>query len=201
MNLETAEKQQAAIMEMFSRSGALLQGHFRLTSGLHSQQYMQCALVLQYPQYAQALGQMLGQRFQEAGVQTVIGPALGGVVVAHEVARSLGQNVRSIFAEREAGKMSLRRGFAVSPGERLLVVEDVVTTGGSVLEVVELVQEMGAEVVGVGVLVDRSGGKLSCPVRFESLLKMNIQTYSPDDCPFCRQGIPVVKPGSRQQTV
>ena len=182
---------------MFRDSQALLEGHFRLTSGRHSNQYMQCARVLQYPKYAARLGAELAQRYQDAGVQVVIGPAMGGIVLAQEVARALGGQVRSLFAERENGAMSLRRGFSLESGEKVLVVEDVVTTGGSVQEVVELVQNLGGDVVGVGVLVDRSGGEVQFGVRKEAVLTMHIVSYPPDDCLLCNQGLPVVKPGSR----
>ncbi|NLC07920.1 MAG: orotate phosphoribosyltransferase [Syntrophomonadaceae bacterium] len=182
---------------MFKESQALLEGHFRLTSGRHSNQYMQCARVLQYPAYASRLGAELARRFREAEVQVVIGPAIGGIVLAQEVARALGGQVRSLFAERENGVMSLRRGFSLEPGERVLVVEDVITTGGSVQEVIELVKNLGGEVVGVGVLVDRSGGQVSFAVPKEAVLTMEIVSYPPEACPLCDQGLPVVKPGSR----
>lgn len=183
---------------MFRDSQALLEGHFRLTSGRHSNQYMQCARVLQYPKYAGWLGTELARRYKEAGVQVVIGPAMGGIVLAQEVARALGGQVRSLFAERENDTMSLRRGFYLEPGEKVLVVEDVVTTGGSVQEVVDMVENLGGEVVGVGVLVDRSGGEVQFGVRKEAVLTMNIVTYPANDCPLCNQGLPVVKPGSRK---
>jgi orotate phosphoribosyltransferase len=182
---------------MFRESQALLEGHFRLTSGRHSNQYMQCARVLQYPKYAARLGQELASRYKETDVQVVIGPAMGGIVLAQEVARSLGGQVRSLFAERENGSMSLRRGFSLEPGEKVLVVEDVVTTGGSVQEVVDLVKNLGGDVVGVGVLVDRSGGSVQFGVHKEAVLTMHIVSYPSEDCPMCNQGLPVVKPGSR----
>lgn len=182
---------------MFKDSQALLEGHFRLTSGRHSNQYMQCARVLQYPVYASRLGAELARRFREAEVQVVIGPAMGGIVLAQEVARALGGQVRSLFAERENGVMSLRRGFSLEPGVRVLVVEDVITTGGSVQEVIELVKDLGGEVVGVGVLVDRSGGQVSFAVPKEAVLTMEIVSYPPEACPLCDQGLPLVKPGSR----
>lgn len=183
-------------IEIFTKSNALLNGHFRLTSGRHSSQYMQCAQVLQYPKYASVLCDALGEKFANDGVELVIGPALGGIIVAYEVGRALG--VKTFFTEREEGIMSLRRGFVINPGEKVLVVEDVVTTGGSVKEVIKVVREKGGEVIGVGVLVDRSNGKVDFGVKTESILKMEIESYDPDDCPLCRKGIPVVKPGSRQ---
>ncbi len=187
-------KEQA--IEIFTKSKALLNGHFRLTSGRHSGQYMQCAQVLQYPEYASQLCSDLAERFAGIKVDTVIGPALGGILVAYEVGRAMG--VRTIFTEREQGVMSLRRGFVIEPGERVLVVEDVVTTGGSVKEVIDVVRRTGAEVVGVGVLVDRSNGKVDFGVKTEAVLPMEIQSYDPEACPLCREGLPLVKPGSRQ---
>ena len=187
-------KEQA--IEIFTKSKALLTGHFRLTSGRHSSQYMQCAQVLQYPEYASQLCRDLAERFAGMKVDTVIGPALGGIIVAYEVGRAMG--VRTIFTEREQGVMSLRRGFVIEPGEKVLVVEDVVTTGGSVKEVIEVVRQKGGEVVGVGVLVDRSNGRVDFGVKSEAVLSMEIQSYDPGDCPLCREGLPVVKPGSRQ---
>lgn len=186
-------------LEIFRQSGALLEGHFRLTSGKHSAQYMQCAQVLQHPALAAELAQELAARFQGKGIQTVIGPAMGGIIVAHEVGRALG--TRALFTERENGVMSLRRGFNLAVGERVLVVEDVITTGGSVKEVLEVVREMGAIPVGVAVLVDRSGGKVDFGLPLASVLQLNIQTYEPEICPLCAQGIPAVKPGSRQVTI
>lgn len=183
-------------IEIFIKANALLTGHFRLTSGRHSAQYMQCAQVLQYPQYASVLCDALAEKFSGTQVDLVIGPAMGGIVVAYEVGRALG--VKAIFTEREQGAMALRRGFAINPGEKVLVVEDVVTTGGSVKEVIEVVRERGGQVVGVGVLVDRSGGKVDFGVQTESILQMQIESYDPEDCPLCKQGLPVVKPGSRQ---
>ena len=183
-------------IEIFTKSKALLTGHFRLTSGRHSSQYMQCAQVLQYPEYASRLCRDLAERFAGVKVDTVIGPALGGIIVAYEVGRAMG--VRTIFTEREQGIMSLRRGFVIEPGEKVLVVEDVVTTGGSVKEVIEVVRQKGGEVVGVGVLVDRSNGKVDFNVKTEAVLSMEIQSYDPEDCPLCREGLPVIKPGSRQ---
>lgn len=183
------------VLEIFKQSGALLQGHFRLTSGKHSAQYMQCAQVLQYPHLASQLGVELAKSWQGQGIQTVIGPAMGGIIVAHEVAKALG--VRALFTERENGAMSLRRGFKLTPGEKVLVVEDVITTGGSVREVLSVVQELGAIPVGVGVLVDRSGGRESFGVPFARLLQLTIEAYEPSECHLCAEGIPCIKPGSR----
>ena len=186
---------EAEVLTIFRRSGALLDGHFRLSSGLHSPGYLQCALVLQHPHEAEALGAALGNLVRSLGVQTVMSPALGGVVIGQEVGRALG--VRAIFAERADGTLTLRRGFALDPGEKVLIVEDVVTTGGSTRETMDVARAQGAVVVGACAIVDRSGGKQGLDVPFHALLPMDVKTYQPDDCPLCKQGIPVVKPGSR----
>jgi len=186
---------EAEVLTVFRRSGALLEGHFRLSSGLHSPGYLQCALVLQHPREAEALGAALGTLVRSLGVQTVMSPALGGVVIGQEVGRALG--VRAIFAERADGALTLRRGFALDPGEKVLIVEDVVTTGGSTRETMDVARAHGAVVVGACAIVDRSGGKQGLDVPFHSLLPMDVKTYQPDDCPLCKQGVPVVKPGSR----
>ncbi|WP_206093820.1 orotate phosphoribosyltransferase [Paludifilum halophilum] len=178
------------------RTGVLKEGHFVLSSGRHSGQFMQCAQMLQYPREAEQAGRALAKRFRSAKVDAVVGPALGGVVIAHETARAL--NVRCLFAERKEGQMTLRRGFTIRPGERVLVIEDVVTTGGSVQEVVTLMKNTGAEIVGIGSVIDRSGGRASFDPPFQSLLQHTITSYSPEGCPLCRQGIPVEKPGTRQ---
>jgi orotate phosphoribosyltransferase len=186
----------ADILNIFNRTGVLQEGHFRLTSGYHSSQYMQCAQLLQYPVEAGLLCNEIAARFKGEGVDVVMGPAVGGIIVAYEIARAIG--CRSLFCERENGQMTLRRGFHLSAGERVLVAEDVVTTGGSVMEAVKLVRQSDAELAGVGLLVDRSGGKVDFGVRTEALLKMSIEKYSPEECPFCKQGLPVIKPGSRE---
>ena len=183
-------------LDVFRKSEALLEGHFLLTSGKHSAQYMQCAQVLQYPDRAAILAEGLASQFRDMGVQTVIGPATGGILVAHEVAKALG--VRSLFTERENGTMRLRRGFTLTPGERVLVVEDVITTGGSVREVLSVVQEFEATAVGVGVLVDRTGGKVDFGLPQCSIIQLNIQAFEAQECPLCAQGIPAIKPGSRK---
>lgn len=182
-------------LELYEKTGALMRGHFRLTSGLHSDIYLQSALVLQHPEHAAALGRELAARFSDAGAQTVLAPAIGGILVAHEVARALG--VRALFTERENGVMRLRRGFALAPGERCLVVEDVITTGGSTREVVACVDEHGGVVVGVGSLIDRSGGAASFPVKRAALATIAAQTWPPEACPLCKTGSPAIKPGSR----
>jgi orotate phosphoribosyltransferase len=184
-----------AILDRFRRARALLEGHFRLTSGLHSHGYLQCALVLQHPREAEALGAAIADRVRGLGAQTVLSPALGGVVIGQEVGRALG--VRAIFAERQDGRLMLRRGFALDPGEKVLVVEDVVTTGGSTRETIDLAREAGAVVVGAAAIVDRSGGQQRIDVPFHVLAEVSLPTYDPASCPLCRAGQPVVKPGSR----
>jgi orotate phosphoribosyltransferase len=183
------------VLSVFRQSGALLEGHFRLSSGLHSPGYLQCALVLQHPRHAEALGAALAGLVRALGVQTVMSPALGGVVIGQEVGRALG--VRAIFAERQDGALTLRRGFALDPGEKVLIVEDVVTTGGSTRETMDVARAAGATVVGACAVVDRSGGKQGLDVPFHALLPMDVKTYAPEACPLCAQGLPVVKPGSR----
>lgn len=183
------------VVSIFQNTRAMLTGHFRLTSGRHSDRYFQCAMVLQHPGHTETLCKELASRFAGENVSAVIGPATGGIIVSYEVARALG--VRSLFAERENGAMALRRGFSIEPGERVLVVEDVITTGGSVREVIELIRGLGGEVVGAGVLVDRSNGTVDLGVRTEALLTTEVVSYDPEECPLCKQGIPAVKPGSR----
>lgn len=183
------------IIKIFKDTGAMLTGHFRLTSGRHSDQYFQCALVLQHPRYTDVLCRELANRYAGERISAVIGPAMGGIVVSYETARVLG--VRSLFTERDNGKMTLRRGFSIEPGEKVLVVEDVITTGGSVREVIEVVRGLGGHVVGAAVLVDRSNGTADIGVRTEALLTTQVLSYSPEECPLCRQGIPAIKPGSR----
>jgi len=187
------------VLAIFKESGALLEGHFQLTSGLHSNQYFQCAKVLQYPKHAATLCSDIASQFASSSIEVVIAPALGGIVVGQEVGRQL--NVRTMFTERKDGAMQLRRGFEIRRSERVLVCEDVVTTGGSVTEVIRIVKELGGSPVGIGYIVDRSNGK----VRFDlpnggkqvSVLQMDVVTYRPDECPLCRKGIPVEKPGSK----
>lgn len=175
--------------------GALLEGHFRLTSGLHSPGYLQCALVLQYPREAERCGSLLADRVRDIGVEAVLSPALGGIVIGHEVGRALG--VRAIFAERQDGTLMLRRGFTLSPGTKVLVVEDVVTTGGSTRETIEVARAAGAIVVGAAAIIDRSGGNQGLDVPFHALATVSLPTYQPDACPLCAAGSPAVKPGSR----
>ena len=182
-------------LDRYEKRGALLRGHFRLTSGLHSDIYLQSALVLQHPEDAAALGEGLAAAFRADRVHTVLAPAIGGILVAHEVARALG--VRALFTEREDGVMRLRRGFTLGPGERCLVVEDVITTGGSTREVVQCVEALGGVVVGVGSLIDRSGGTVAFSVKRVALATVSAATYPPESCPLCQSGSPAIKPGSR----
>ena len=183
------------LLALFRRSGALLEGHFRLTSGLHSPKYLQCALVLSNPADAASLAIALGSRVGALGATVVLSPALGGIVIGHEVARALG--IHAIFAERQEGALTLRRGFSLGPADRVLVVEDVVTTGGSTRETMEVARAAGATVVGAASIVDRSGGNSSLGVPYEALLSLSVPTYDPASCPLCAEGVPVVKPGSR----
>jgi orotate phosphoribosyltransferase len=183
------------VLDRFRRVGALLEGHFRLTSGLHSPGYLQCALVLQHPEEAEACGASIAAEVRDLQPQVVLSPALGGIVIGQEVARALG--VRAIFAERQDGKLMLRRGFSLAPGERVLVVEDVVTTGGSTRETIEVARAEGAVVVGAAAIVDRSGGARDLDVPFRALAEVSLPTYQPDTCPLCAAGQPVMKPGSR----
>jgi orotate phosphoribosyltransferase len=187
------------LLDLFRRSGALLEGHFRLTSGLHSPGYLQCALVLQHPQQAEALGRAIAGRVKDLRPTVVLSPALGGVVIGHETGRALG--VRAIFCERQEGALALRRGFTLDATERVLVVEDVMTTGGSTRETIEVAKAAGGQVVGTASIVDRSGGTIRFDVPFASLLEIALPTYAPPTCPLCAQGIPVVKPGSRPVAV
>ena len=187
-------KEQA--MELIEKSGAFLTGHFKLTSGRHSDHYMQAAQMLMHPDYTEQLAAHLAEQFRDAGAEIVIGPAMGGILVSYEVARQL--HVPSIFAERENGKMTLRRNFTIEPGQKVLVVEDVITTGGSVEEVIDLVRFHGGIVVGVGVLVNRSGGRAQFDVPLHAVLDLDIQSWEADDCPLCKAGAgEAYKPGSR----
>lgn len=185
-----------SVLKLFQDTQALLQGHFLLTSGRHSAQYFQCAKVLQYPAYTTRLCEIIAEKFKNIEFDTVIAPAMGGIIVGQEVARLL--NKRSIFAEREDKKLVLRRGFSLSPGERVLVCEDVVTTGGSVFETMEIVTSSEATIVGVGYIVDRSNGTVDFGVPSVSTLQLSVVSFMPDECPMCKEGSPLVKPGSRK---
>jgi len=185
----------ADVLQIFRDTGALLDGHFLLRSGLHSRQYFQCALVLQHPRIAGKLCGELAAKFEDAGAEAVISPALGGLFIGHEVARAL--DVRHIFVEKNAaGRLELRRSFHVAAREKFIVVEDVITKGGRVQETIDIVRQRGGEIVAVGAVVDRSQGKVSFGVPIESLLKLEIETFDPAACPMCKEGVPLVKPGS-----
>jgi orotate phosphoribosyltransferase len=183
------------IVDLFRSRGALLEGHFKLSSGLHSSGYLQCALVLQDPRDAAVLGEAIAARVRDLGAQVVLSPALGGIVIGHEVARALG--VRALFAERQDGRLALRRGFSLVSGERVLVVEDVVTTGGSTRETMEVAIAAGAQVVGAASIIDRSGGAAALGVPYHALQPLSVPVYDPASCPLCAAGVPIVKPGSR----
>jgi orotate phosphoribosyltransferase len=193
------------VLGMFETAGAIRHGHFELSSGRHSSTYMQCALVLQYPRFAEKLGQALAGLFSDARIDAVVSPALGGVIIGQEVAGALpapkdsvGGGVPAMFVERDAsGIMTLRRGFALQPDQHVLVIEDVWTTGGSTQEAIHVVEEAGGRVVAAGAIVDRSGGQIEFSVESNALVELEITSYEPDDCPLCRQGSAAVKPGSR----
>jgi orotate phosphoribosyltransferase len=193
------------VLHMFEVAGAIRRGHFQLTSGLHSSTYMQCALVLQYPRFAEKLGQALAALFSDARIDAVVSPALGGVIIGQEVARALpggnsepGGGVPAMFVERDgSGTMTMRRGFTLRQGQHVLVVEDVWTTGGSTQEAIGVVEEAGGRVVAAGALIDRSGGKIEFPVESNALIELAIESYEEDECPLCRQGSVAIKPGSR----
>jgi len=182
-------------IETLQKTGSLLEGHFVLTSGRHAGQYVQCARLFEYPAYSAQLCAELAQQLSDVQAELVVGPALGGVIFAYELARALG--VRNIFAERESGAMTLRRGFAIEPGTRVVIAEDVVTTGGSVREVIEVVRAAHGEVVAVAAIADRSGGQADFGVPLVSLLSLDIPSYGADRCPLCDKGLPLVKPGSK----
>lgn len=186
------------VMKKFEDAGAIQKGHFKLTSGVHSDTYIQCAQIMQHPEFMHNLCSELGKKFRGDDIDVIVGPAIGGIIMAHVMARVLGPWVRAIFTERENGKMTLRRSFEIKEGEKVIVVEDVTTTGSSVREVIDIVKSRKGKVVGVGVLIDRSGGKVNFGVKTEKLLTVDIKTYLPEECPLCKKGIPVVKPGSRE---
>ena len=185
----------SSVLDLFRRSGALLEGHFRLSSGLHSTGYLQCALVLQQPRDAEQLGRALGDKVRQFGAGAVLSPAMGGIIIGHEVARALG--VRAIFAERQDGTLTLRRGFGLFAGERVVVVEDVLTTGLSTRETMDVARAAGAQVVGACAIINRSGGDPALGAPFTALVDYALPTYEASACPMCAAGRPVVKPGSR----
>ena len=184
------------VIDQFRTTGALLEGHFQLSSGLHSTVYLQCALVLQFPEKAESFGRAIAEKYQRQGIQLVASPAIGGIVIGHEVARALG--ARFVWTEREAGEMTLRRGFTVSPGEKTLVVEDVITTGGSTRETIEALQRAGADVVGAASIIDRSAGSADVGVPLTSLASLKVLSVEASNCDACKLGEPVAKPGSRK---
>jgi len=184
------------VIDQFRATGALLEGHFQLSSGLHSTVYLQCALVLQFPERAEAFGRAIAEQFQGQGIQLVASPAIGGIVIGHEVARALG--ARFVWTERDAGQMTLRRGFTIAPGEKTLIVEDVITTGGSTRETIDAVRKAGADVVGAASIIDRSGGAADVGVPLASLASLRVLSVESSACDACKLGEPVVKPGSRK---
>jgi len=195
------------VLSLFKEKGALLKGHFELSSRFHTSTYFQSALVLQYPSLAARLGKSLAEFFQDSSAQIIISPAIGGIIIGQEVAKALG--ARSIFAEKEKGNLVLRRGFKINPEERVLVIEDVITTGNSVRKLIGIIEESEAKLIGVGCLVDRSAGKvnfvwnpgkslLSKKVELQSLVCLNVEIYPPEECPLCQEKIPLIKPGSRE---
>lgn len=187
---------QEEVLNIFKEKNALLEGHFKLSSGLHSEKYLQCALILQYPELAEKFAKAIAKEFKNEKIDVVAGPALGGVTIAYEAARQLG--VRGIFTERQDGEMVLRRGFGIKKDERVLVVEDVVTTGLSTNEVINVIKEQGGVIAGIASIIDRSAGAAKFPAPFKSLARVDIKTYDEKDCPLCKNGIPAVKPGSRK---
>jgi len=184
------------VIDQFRATGALLEGHFQLSSGLHSTVYLQCALVLQFPERAEAFGRAIAEVFQGQGIELVASPAIGGIVIGHEVARALG--ARFVWTERDAGQMTLRRGFTIAPGEKTLIVEDVITTGGSTRETIDAVRKAGADVVGAASIIDRSGGAADVGVPLASLASLRVLSVESSACDACKLGEPVVKPGSRK---
>jgi len=183
------------IIKILEQTGVMQTGHFKLTSGRHSDKYMQCAKLFESAEISEKMSKELANKFSDIEIDLVVGPAIGGIILCYEVSRQLGVN--NIFAERQDGDMTFRRGFSVEPDTKVLVVEDVVTTGGSVKEVVALLKALGADVVGVGSIVDRSNGVVDFGVRFESVLSMEVKSYTPEECPICKTGAALVKPGSR----
>ena len=190
---------QEQVIARFRETGALLEGHYLLTSGLHSNKYLQCALVLQHPNVAEEFGLAIADHFRSHNIQVVASPAIGGLIIGHEVARALG--ARFIWTEREDGAMTLRRGFSVKPGEKTLVVEDVITTGGSTKETIQALQHFGADVVGAASIIDRSGGQVDVGVPRVSLATLTVEAVSGAECEACKRGEPVVNPGSRKRAV
>jgi orotate phosphoribosyltransferase len=188
-------REEREVWEILKKTEAILSGHFLLSSGIHSNGYIQCARILQYPSYATQVIKLIADKVRHLEIDIVVGPALGGIIVAYELGRQLDK--KAMFAERKEGIMQLRRGFVIKPGEKILITEDVVTTGKSTMEVKELVEERGAEVIGVACIVDRRSKEYSLPLPLYSALQMNIKTYSPEECPLCQRGVSLENPGSR----
>lgn len=186
------------IENLLKDAGVILEGHFLLTSGRHSGKYLQCANIFRHKKYAKPLCKQLAEQYKDDNIELVIGPALGAVQMAYEISCQL--DCENFFAERENGEMTLRRGFSIKPGTRVLVVEDVVTTGGSVKEVVELVRKAGGTVAGVGVIVDRFAGAADFGVPLKSVISLQVDSWQKEDCPLCKEGLPFVKPGSRKSS-
>ena len=186
---------QEEIIKIFQDSGALLEGHFKLRSGLHSNRFFQAAILLQWPQTATTVCEALAAKFKDTEIDTVISPAVGGLIVGQEVGKAL--NCKAIFADKENDNLILKRGFSIKPGEKVLVAEDVITRGGRVQQTIDLVREHGGEVVGVAVIVDRSGGNASFDVEHKSLIKLELETYDPENCPLCEKNMPIERPGSK----
>jgi orotate phosphoribosyltransferase len=186
---------QQDVLDLFRKTGALLEGHFRLSSGLHSEKYLQSALVLQYPEFAAALGNELGERTRHLQPTAVLSPALGGIVIGQEVGRALA--VRALFAERQDGALALRRGFTLTPADRVLVVEDVITTGGSTRETARVAEEHGAHVIGAAAIIDRGSDPARLDLPMQALVHLEVPTFAPESCPLCARDVPVTKPGSR----
>ncbi len=185
----------ATVLDLFRKSGALLEGHFRLSSGLHSERYLQSALVLQHPELASQLGAAIAERTRHMDPTVVLSPAVGGIVIGQEVGRALG--VRAMFAERQDGVLTLRRGFSLSPSDRVVIIEDVITTGGSTRETIDVATAAGASVLGAAAIIDRGNDATRLHVPLFALVQLDVPTYSADACPLCARGVPVTKPGSR----
>jgi orotate phosphoribosyltransferase len=183
------------VLDLFRHSGALLEGHFRLSSGLHSDRYLQSALVLQHPDFAEQLGRALAARLEHLQPTAILSPALGGIIIGQEVGRAM--KIRALFAERQDGTLTLRRGFSLAPSDRVVVVEDVITTGGSTRETVAVAEPAGAHVTGAAAIIDRGADPARLDLPLQALVRMQVPTYPPDACPLCASGVPITKPGSR----
>ena len=183
------------ILDMFRERGALLEGHFILSSGRHSREYLQCAKALEFPADANALGREIAELFVDQDIETVVSPAIGGLIIGYAVASAM--NVRFLWTERQNGEMTLRRGFELRPKERILVVEDVITTGGSTRECIAELERNGANIAAAASIIDRSNGRADVGVRRKALVKMDVDSFLPEDCPMCAEGLRAVKPGSR----